>query len=159
MSLLVLFCHPVLFSPAIRCNSSLLSISDVIMGRLVRCYIPLSSRDCPICILKFSSVNQFKFLAWSVGMPMTWSSPFWPAWSPGMWTQWESRDQAWDLHRARYASSPLGDFSCSPHWSVFHKSLHPWLSLLFSSCETLFSFFFPYRDLALFFSVSLQNLA
>lgn len=44
-----------------------------------------------------------------------------------------------------------------PLWSVFHKSLHPWLSLLSSSCEAFF--FFPYRDLALFFSVSLQNLA
>ena len=62
----------------LRWNSSILSISDVIMGHtpLVRFYIPLSSRDCPICILKFSSVNQFKSLAWSIGIPLTWSSPF-----------------------------------------------------------------------------------
>lgn len=129
------------------------------MGRLVRCHIPLSSRDCPICILKFSSVNEFKSLAWSIGMPMTWSSPFWPAWSPGMCTQWESRDQAWGLPRAANASSPLGGFSRSPRRSVFHKSLHLWLSLLSPSCEAFFFFFLfpPYRDHALFFCFSTES--
>lgn len=59
--------------------------------------------------------------------------------------------------RASYASSPLGDFSRSPLEclsQILTSMIVPTFLQLWN-----FLFFLPYRDLALFFSVSLQNLA
>ena len=47
-----------------------------------------------------------------------------------------------------------------PNWSVFHKSLHPWLSLLSSCCETfffLFSFFPLQRPRLIFLSFPTES--
>ena len=45
--------------------------------------------------------------------------------------------------------------SHGPLWSVFHKSLHPWLSCFPPAVRH--SFFFPNRDLALFFCFSTES--